>query len=287
MRLMVNGRTSGLIRQIVRVFHEGTLAGLSDGEILGRFVDDRDEAAFEALLVRHGPMVLNVCRQILRHPDDAEDAFQATFLALACKAGTLRIGGSLGPWLYRVASRVAARADRRRRGDRERSGGPIPEPGLGRRRSFGPRRDPPHLARGAGSPARTTPGADRTVLPGRDDPRARRESTPMARGDGAQPPGRAPRPARRPARPARDHIVASTATLAAVLSTDAGASPSRPTSPSLSSVRGAARRRDRVSSERLRSLGARRRPTGRSPERVESQAARRLDGGAYCDRGRG
>lgn len=126
---MVNGRTSGVSRQLVRVFQQGTLAGLSDREVLGRFVDDRDEAAFEALLSRHGPMVLNVCRQVLRDPDDAEDAFQATFLALACQAGSLRIGESLGPWLYRVASRVAARAraDRRRRGDRERSGGPIPE----------------------------------------------------------------------------------------------------------------------------------------------------------------
>jgi RNA polymerase sigma factor (sigma-70 family) len=127
---MVYGRTSGVIRQIARVFQDGTLAGLSDREILGRFVDGRDEAAFEALLARHGPMVLNVCRQILRDPNDAEDAFQATFLALACKAATLRIGESLGPWLYTVANRVAARAraDRRRRGDRERSGGTIPEP---------------------------------------------------------------------------------------------------------------------------------------------------------------
>ena len=126
---MVYGRTSGVIRQIVRVFQDGTLAGLSDREILGRFVDDRDEAAFEALLSRHGPMVLNVCRQVLRDPDDVEDAFQGTFLALACKANSLWIGESLGPWLYRVASRVAARAraDRRRRGDREKCGGPSPD----------------------------------------------------------------------------------------------------------------------------------------------------------------
>jgi RNA polymerase sigma factor (sigma-70 family) len=124
------GRTSGVIRQLARVFQEGTLAGLSDREILEQFINARDEAAFEALLVRHGPMVWNVCRRILRDPDDAEDAFQATFLALACKARDLHVGESLGPWLYRVAYRVAARAraDRRRRGDRERSGGPIPEP---------------------------------------------------------------------------------------------------------------------------------------------------------------
>ena len=134
------GRTSGVIRQIIRVFQDGTLAGLSDREVLVRFVDDRDEAAFEALLSRHGPMVLNVCRQVLRDPDDVEDAFQATFLALACKASSLWIGESLGPWLYRVASRVAARAraDRRRRGDREKCGGPSPE-----LLSEPDRRDPP------------------------------------------------------------------------------------------------------------------------------------------------
>ncbi len=127
---MVNGRTSGAMRQLTRVFQEGTLAGLSDREILVRFADGRHEAAFEVLLGRHGPMVLNVCRRILRDPDDAEDAFQATFLALACKASSLRLADSVGPWLYRVANRVAARAraDRRRRGDRERSGGPMPEP---------------------------------------------------------------------------------------------------------------------------------------------------------------
>jgi RNA polymerase sigma factor (sigma-70 family) len=127
---MVNGRTSGAMRQLASVFQEGTLAGLSDREVLGRFADGRHEAAFEVLLGRHGPMVLNVCRRILRDPDDAEDAFQATFLALACKAGSLRLVDSLGPWLYRVANRVAARAraDRRRRGDRERSGGSMPEP---------------------------------------------------------------------------------------------------------------------------------------------------------------
>jgi RNA polymerase sigma factor (sigma-70 family) len=127
---MVNGCTSGAMRQLARVFQEGTLAGLSDREVMVRFADGRHEAAFEVLLGRHGPMVLNVCRQILRDPDDAEDAFQATFLALACKAGSLRLVDSLGPWLYRVANRVAARAraDRRRRGDRERSGGSMPEP---------------------------------------------------------------------------------------------------------------------------------------------------------------
>ena len=72
-----------------------------------------------ALVARHGPMVLAVCRGVLRDPHDAEDAFQATFLILARKAGSLRVGDSLGGWLHRVAHRVAveANAGARRRYD--------------------------------------------------------------------------------------------------------------------------------------------------------------------------
>lgn len=126
---MVNGFTSGALRQLARVFRDGTLSGLSDREILDRFVKEHDETAFEALVGRHGPMVQHVCRRILRDDDDADDAFQATFLALACKAGSLQVADSLGPWLYRVANRVAARAraDRRRRGTLEHSSGSLPE----------------------------------------------------------------------------------------------------------------------------------------------------------------
>jgi RNA polymerase sigma factor (sigma-70 family) len=118
---MVNGRANTALRQVARVFHEGTLTGLSDRQILERFVDRRDESAFEALMVRHGPMVLNVCRQLLRNPHDVEDAFQAVFLVLVRKARGVRVEGSLGPWLYTVANRVAARAraNRRRLGTRE------------------------------------------------------------------------------------------------------------------------------------------------------------------------
>ena len=128
-RLMVKGRTSDAFRQVASVFRDGTLAGISDREILERFVEDRDEAAFELLLKRHGPMVLNVCRQTLFDGHEVEDAFQATFLALVCKASSLRVEGSLGPWLYRVASRTSARAraNRRRRRERERSGDALPE----------------------------------------------------------------------------------------------------------------------------------------------------------------
>ena len=118
---MVNGCANTALRQVARVFQEGTLTGLSDRQMLERFVDSRDEAAFEVLVARHGPMVFNVCRQLLRDPHDVEDAFQAVFLVLVRKASTIRVEGSLGPWLYTVASRVAARAraNRRRMATRE------------------------------------------------------------------------------------------------------------------------------------------------------------------------
>jgi RNA polymerase sigma factor (sigma-70 family) len=99
------------LRQINRLFADGAVTGLSDAQLLERFVGRRDATSFEALVARHGPMVLSVCRGILRDPNDADDAFQATFLILVKKAGT--IGGRvvLGGWLYRVAHRVAIQAN--------------------------------------------------------------------------------------------------------------------------------------------------------------------------------
>jgi len=99
------------LRQISRLFSGGAVTGLSDAQLLERFVTGRDSAAFEALVARHGPMVLSVCRSILTDPNDAEDAFQATFLVLVKKAGTLRGHAALGGWLYLVAHRVALRAN--------------------------------------------------------------------------------------------------------------------------------------------------------------------------------
>jgi RNA polymerase sigma factor (sigma-70 family) len=120
---MASTAMGGTLGQIKRLFGAGSVAGLSDGQLLERFAGSRDESAFAALVERHGPLVLGTCRAVLRDAHDAEDAFQATFLTLARKAGTLRVGagGTLGGWLYRVATRVAfqARADRRRRRDRE------------------------------------------------------------------------------------------------------------------------------------------------------------------------
>ena len=81
-----------------------------DARLLDRYLDDRDESAFEALVERHGPMVLSLCRRYLRDPHDVEDAFQATFLVLVRKGASLRDKSSLSSWLYGVAYRVALRA---------------------------------------------------------------------------------------------------------------------------------------------------------------------------------
>src|SRR6516162_11506 len=83
---------------------------LGDGELLGCFLERREEGAFAALLRRHGPMVLGVCRRILGNVHDAEDAFQATFLILVRKAASVRPREAVGNWLYGVAYRTALEA---------------------------------------------------------------------------------------------------------------------------------------------------------------------------------
>jgi RNA polymerase sigma factor (sigma-70 family) len=85
-------------------------AGLTDGELLECFIYQRDEAAFEALLRLHGPMVLGVCRRIVQNEEDAEDAFQATFLVLVRRAASIRPRRMVGNWLYGVAQNTALKA---------------------------------------------------------------------------------------------------------------------------------------------------------------------------------
>jgi RNA polymerase sigma factor (sigma-70 family) len=123
---MVGQRTGVILRQVQALLGAGTFSGLSDLQLLERFLERRDEVAelaFAVLVERHGPMVLGVCRRIAGDPHDADDAFQATFLVLARRAGSIRVEGSLGRWLFGVATRVAtrARSDDRRRRLRERS----------------------------------------------------------------------------------------------------------------------------------------------------------------------
>src|SRR5262245_63348299 len=92
-----------------------------DAELLRRFQDTRDPAAFEALVRRHGPGVLCACRKVLSDEADVEDAFQAAFVILLRDARSIRKGGAVGSCLYGVAHRVAlkARARRRRRAEVE------------------------------------------------------------------------------------------------------------------------------------------------------------------------
>src|SRR5438094_804075 len=120
------------VNRVVRQLRQAALqkdpAGPADGELLHAYVNRRDEAAFERLVHRHGPMVLGVCRRVLRNEADAEDAFQATFLVLVRKAASIRSPSAVSNWLYGVAHTTALRAKamKRKRIERELQAGAMP-----------------------------------------------------------------------------------------------------------------------------------------------------------------
>jgi RNA polymerase sigma factor (sigma-70 family) len=120
---MVNGQLDNVVRHLQRLAESRGGEELSDGQLLERFALRGEEGAFAALVHRHGPMVLGVCRRLLRHTPDAEDAFQATFLVLFRRARALDRARSLASYLYTVAYHVSlkakAAAARRRRCEKE------------------------------------------------------------------------------------------------------------------------------------------------------------------------
>ncbi len=121
-------------RDLQTVFSCGAVGGLSDSQLLDRFMSQREEVVFEAIIQRHGPMVWGVCRRVLRDHHDAEDAFQATFLVLARKAASVMPKENLGNWLYGVAFQTAmkARSMTSRQRAREKQVPDMPEPEGGR-----------------------------------------------------------------------------------------------------------------------------------------------------------
>ncbi len=110
---MKSGLTESFAYDLEALYRAGAVGGLTDRELLGHFTTTEGvlgRRAFEAIVSRHGSMVLGVCRRVLRDEHAALDAFQATFLTLALKAAAIRNRDSLGPWLHGVAARISQRA---------------------------------------------------------------------------------------------------------------------------------------------------------------------------------
>jgi len=107
---MAKGHLADVFGYVRGLFAEPRADDQADSTLLRRFLDRNDEAAFGILVNRHGAVVMRVCRQVLGNQEDAEDAFQATFLVLARKAATVRQGEALAAWLYRVAYHIAVQA---------------------------------------------------------------------------------------------------------------------------------------------------------------------------------
>src|SRR5262245_4219540 len=114
---MTSDQLDPVLRHLRGLIDARAADDLSDEQLLERFAQRGDEPAFAALVRRHGPTVWGVCRRVLQHAHDAEDAFQATFLVLARRASAVRRRAAVGSWLYGVAYRLAlrARADAARR----------------------------------------------------------------------------------------------------------------------------------------------------------------------------
>ncbi len=125
---MATGQLNGVVRHLRRAALVRDGGGMTDGQLLECFITQRDEAAFEALVRRHGPMVLGVCRRVLRNAHDAEDAFQATFLVLVRKATSIGQRELVGNWLYGAAYRAALEVKAAKRRVKERQVSAMPEP---------------------------------------------------------------------------------------------------------------------------------------------------------------
>ncbi|HEY7153774.1 MAG TPA: sigma-70 family RNA polymerase sigma factor [Gemmataceae bacterium] len=127
---MADPRHHPILRYLRQVLGASAGSGVSDAELLRRFVEEHDEAAFELLLWRHAAMVLHVCRQVLRDAEAVEDAFQATFLVFVRKAGSIGRKEALGGWLYRVAYHTALKSRqqiaKRKSAERELKGVDLP-----------------------------------------------------------------------------------------------------------------------------------------------------------------
>src|SRR5271157_2680827 len=107
---MATAQIDTMIRHLRRAVLRQAAAGWTDGQLLASFIDQKDEAAFAALVRRHGPLVFGVCRRVVGNHHDAEDAFQATFLVLARKASSVSPRERLANWLHGVACRKAMKA---------------------------------------------------------------------------------------------------------------------------------------------------------------------------------
>jgi RNA polymerase sigma factor (sigma-70 family) len=107
---MAPAQLDTVLQHLRKLFGTGNVADVTDAHLLQRFAAERDEAAFAALVQRHGRLVWSVCQQVLHHEHDAEDAFQATFLVLARRAASIHRGEAVASWLYRVAYRIALKA---------------------------------------------------------------------------------------------------------------------------------------------------------------------------------